>query len=94
MWAGTDFYMSDQIYVALLDEGVEVWRPVAAERNADASYRILGSGDHAPSVESWQFPPGSVVVCEPRQTSAGSVLAAVRLRDAAAPAGDRPRRVG
>lgn len=86
--------MSDQIYVALLDEGVEVWRPVAAEQNPDASYRILDPGDYDPSVETWQFPPGSVVVCEPRQTSAGSVLAAARLRDAAASTGDRPRRVG
>ena len=86
--------MSDRIYVALRDEGIEVLRPVAAERNPDASYRILDPGDYDPSVEAWQFPPGSVVVCEPRQTSAGAVLAAVRLKDAATPGRDHHRRVG
>jgi hypothetical protein len=32
---------SEMIYVALLNEGIAVWRPVAAERLPDGTFRIM-----------------------------------------------------
>jgi hypothetical protein len=54
----------ETIYVALLDEGTDVWRPAQAERLADGRYRLFGP---MPETECWEFPPGSVVAV--RRTS-------------------------
>ncbi|HEY8667185.1 MAG TPA: hypothetical protein VIL86_10985 [Tepidisphaeraceae bacterium] len=70
--------MADEIYVALLDEGVDVWRPVPAKKVGGSTYTILQPSDYDPDDEKWQFPPGSTVECAPRKTSAGVVLAAVK----------------
>jgi len=64
------------IYVYLLDEGTDVWRPVAAEELRDGVYRII-SENPDPDDERWEFPPGSVVRCEDRQLSDGRFLVAV-----------------
>ncbi|MGA2497698.1 MAG: hypothetical protein ABSH20_08145 [Tepidisphaeraceae bacterium] len=70
--------MSEQIYVALIEEGVRVWRPVQAYRIQGSIFIVERPDDYDPSVETWEFPPGSTVVCEHRQTSDGDILAAVR----------------
>jgi len=68
------------IYVALVDEGVDVWRPVQAEHLSDNLYRILDqSYDRA--IESWQFEPGDVVLCDMIESSDGRILAAIRKAD-------------
>jgi hypothetical protein len=64
------------IYVALLDEGTDVWRPVEARKQNDGSYLIVSTND-APDDERWQFPTGSVVRCETRKLSGGEHLVAV-----------------
>lgn len=69
-----------QIYVALLDEGVDVWRPVQAERLSGNAYRIL-SQPYDRSVEAWQFEPGDVVLCEMVESCEGRILAATRKAD-------------
>jgi hypothetical protein len=56
--------MPETIYVPLLDEGTDVWRPVEATRLAENVYIILGA---VPDDETWAFPPGSRVRCEPRR---------------------------
>jgi hypothetical protein len=76
---------TEQIYIPLEDEGVDVWRPAQAERLGDGSYRVLPTPDYDPADEAWKFPPGSRVICEPKQLSGGRVVAAVRL--APAPSG-------
>jgi hypothetical protein len=63
----------ETIYVALLDEGVDVWRPVEAQREGNF-YRIVGS---VPEPEKWAFDPGSLVRCEQRELSEGPTLVAV-----------------
>src|SRR3546814_9207081 len=64
------------IYVALLDEGTDVWRPVQAAQRTDGSYIILSTnGD--PEDEKWQFPSGSIVQCEIKTLSGGNQLVAV-----------------
>jgi hypothetical protein len=45
----------EEIYVRLLDEGVEVWRPVQAVRNGDGDFTIVGPALH-PEGETWSFP--------------------------------------
>lgn len=73
--------MSDcSIYVGLLDEGVDVWRPVRATHVAGSVYRIAEQS-YDRETETWQFVPGTLVVCEQRDTDEGSVLAATRFAD-------------
>jgi len=61
------------ILVALLDEGVECWRPVSAEHLSDDTYRIL---DTVPEGETWLFQPGEAVRCKEREFSDGTGLTA------------------
>lgn len=74
--------MADQIYVALPDEGVDVWRPAPAWKIGPSTFIVLRPQDYDPVDEKWEFPPGSIVVGENKQTSQGTIFAAVR---AAAP---------
>jgi len=46
------------VYVALLDEGVDVWRPVQAEYLGADLYRLTGA---PPDDEAWPFAIGDVV---------------------------------
>src|SRR3989441_8917253 len=48
------------IYVALLGEGVDVWRPVQARPLGGGQFRIVGV-DSDVSDETWQFPSGAIV---------------------------------
>ncbi len=67
------------IFMPLLDEGTEVWRPVAAERLGGDRFRVLGP---APEDEQWAFPPGTVVRGLPRTFQSGSEgIAAVSVAD-------------
>ena len=70
--------MTDTIYVALLDEGTSVWRPVPARKVGEATYEILRPADYDADDETWEFPPGSTVICEKKKLNGGEVLAAVR----------------
>ncbi|HYV46629.1 MAG TPA: hypothetical protein VFA20_17305 [Myxococcaceae bacterium] len=66
-----------QIYVALLDEGVDVWRPIKAELVEGDVYRII----HQPydrTIEAWQFEPGERVICRLIASNDGQILAAVQ----------------
>jgi len=60
-----------QIYVYLLDEGVDVWRPVDAERVGDDLYRIISEAPDR-DFEDWEFTTGEVVRCIPRILSGGA----------------------
>lgn len=73
-WCGTPTgtSLTRTIYVRLLDEGVDVWRPVEAEEEEHGAFRLPTS---APEDEAWEFRPGSRVICEYRRGE----LAATRL---------------
>lgn len=58
------------IFVALMDEGVDVWRPVQARSLGGGLYRIIGA-DGDTSDETWQFPAGAIVQCEDKQFANG-----------------------
>ena len=53
-----------KIYIPLLDEAVDVWRPIEARRLPDDACLILDR-DYDRSVEEWAFEPGTVVRCPP-----------------------------
>ncbi len=66
------------IYVGLVDEGVDVWRPVQSEERPDGAFQLP---DHAPDGETWAFPPGSSVRCEWQDLADGPALVAAALAD-------------
>ena len=65
------------VHVRLLDEGVDVWRPVEAVRLSQSTYRL--SQAPAPDDETWSFRPGDTVVAEVRDGAPGAprILVAV-----------------
>ncbi len=69
--------LSETIYVPLLNEGTPVWRPVAAERLRDGTFRIL---TEMPDDEEWAFKPGETVAVRMHTFSGGKIgLAAERI---------------
>jgi hypothetical protein len=66
------------IYVALLDEGVAVWRPVQGIELASLKFRIAVDQPYERSFERWEFEPGTLVECEPRELSGEACTVAVR----------------
>ena len=66
-----------QIFVRLLGEGVDVWRPVEAERLGDDLYLVTDQ-QYDRELEHWQFEPGSRVRCEQVQSDNGLILAATK----------------
>jgi hypothetical protein len=68
------------IYVALLDEGTDCWRPVQAEHLEGEAYRIVGVPPD-PENEKWEFMPGQLVRCRPRLLSGGECLVAFARAD-------------
>jgi len=73
------------IYVYLLGEGVDVWRPVDAVRVGESLYRITSDcSDQRFAEESWQFVTGDVVRCTRRELAEGELLVAVERVETAA----------
>jgi len=60
----------------LLDEGVDVWRPVQAELLPNHRYRIVTEND-SPKDEHWAFATGQVVRCIEREFDGEVALVAV-----------------
>ncbi len=65
------------IYIRLLNEGVEVFRPTSAEEVGDSGFRVLATTPYDPDDEEWEFPPGSIVTCAKRKLEGAEVLVAV-----------------
>ena len=64
-----------QIYVSLLNEGTDVWRPVMAEHIREDVYRIVGEPPDSEG-EEWEFAPGDIVRCRKQKLSGGDCLVA------------------
>lgn len=62
--------------MALLNEGVEVWRPVEAIEVGDGIFQIV-SENPDPTDEEWEFTTGDIVRCALKSFSDGSGLVAV-----------------
>jgi hypothetical protein len=67
------------VYVRLLDEGVDVWRPVPATDMSNGRYRLIATENYDSADETWEFLPGATVEAEVRQLTDGPNLVAVRL---------------
>ena len=61
------------IYVALLNEGTDCWRPVRAEVVSEGLFRIT---DSQPEDEEWEFRPGEIVRCREAAFQDGERLVA------------------
>jgi hypothetical protein len=73
---GTKFEMRN-IYVRLLGEGVEVYRPVRASMVSTTTYILGGTDVYDPEDEEWEFPPGSLVNVQERTLNGEIVLVAI-----------------
>jgi hypothetical protein len=74
--------VGQRVFVALLDEGVDCWRPVDAEHVIDDQYVLSGP---IPEGEVWEFQPGETVQCREQtfQDGATGLVAVARVqRDA------------
>lgn len=78
------------VHVRLLGEGIDVWRPVAAERLGESTYRL--SETLRPTDEVWSFSPGDVVVVERGETEA--LIAVARATAFDEPSWNQRRRAG
>jgi hypothetical protein len=66
------------IFVRLLDEGTEVFRPTRALNLGNGLFRLEATSDYDPETETWEFLPGSEVRGEIRSSESGRHLIAVR----------------
>lgn len=67
------------VFVRLLDEGVDVWRPASATALGEDRYRLIAPVAYDPETETWEFLPDAVVECETRALSGRPALVAIRL---------------
>lgn len=67
-----------EVFVEMLGEAVDVWRPVEAA-HVDQDWYQITSAKPDPT-EEWAFETGDVVRCEWQQRSGGWVLVAVERR--------------
>jgi hypothetical protein len=66
----------ETIYVYLLNERTDVWRPVQAERISDSIFKIPDTAA-IPEYEEWMFKPGDTVRCQSKDLSEGACLVAI-----------------
>jgi hypothetical protein len=69
-----------EIYVRLLGEGTEVFRPTKGVDLGGGVFIVLPTADYDSIDETWEFPPGSRVHCEATESQLGSYLRAVKLQ--------------
>ena len=65
------------IHVALLDEAVDVWRPVEAE-HVHGNVYLLAAQPYERTIEKWQFEPGDQVICRREGLDKGHALIATQ----------------
>jgi hypothetical protein len=68
------------IYVRLLDEGTDCWRPTQAEQMSEGIFRLLPTANYDPDDEHWEFPPGTLVRCQTKRFRYGDAPVAVALK--------------
>jgi len=64
------------IYIELMNEGTDCWRPVEAKDLGDGHFLIVSS---QPEDEDWQFKPGDIIECRKKQLQDGLCLVAYKL---------------
>jgi hypothetical protein len=67
------------VYVRLLGEGTNVFRPTLGSPVAGSHVRLLATPDYDEEDEDWEFKPGSVVLVQRRRLEGREVDVAVAL---------------
>ena len=65
-----------EVFVQLLNEGTEVYRPTKGVLLAPDVVRLLETPGYDPELEEWEFAPGSAVGCVLERRCSGLVLIA------------------
>ncbi len=68
--------MNTIIYVRLLNEGTEVFRPVSATQIELNIFKLDNKDSYDSENEEWEFPPGSQVFVEERMLERNHILIA------------------
>jgi len=68
-----------EIYIQLLDEGTTVFRPTQGIPMGNNTFKVLATDNYERAEEVWEFPPGSVVICDREIKGGEDVLVARRL---------------
>ena len=66
----------ETIYVRLLDEGINVYKPVQAEKLGNYLYKILDDSKKAYEeyLEIWEYKTGDIVKCAYKKLSNKNIL--------------------
>lgn len=67
------------VYVRLLDEGTDVFRPTLAECMPNGLYRLIATPEYDPDDEHWEFLPDQLVKCQSITLHEGERLVAISL---------------
>jgi len=67
-----------QVYVRLLNEGVDVCRPTTGTLLRPMVVQLNATIDYDPFSEEWEFGPGSIVECKFERCHGGTILIAKR----------------
>ncbi len=67
-----------EVFVRLLGEGTETWRPTRAVPRVGPGFLLLATEDYDSGDEAWEFPPGSAVECRQQILSGRNALVAWR----------------
>lgn len=70
---------TETVYVRLLDEGTDVFRPTLADRTSEGLYKLRPTEDYDPEDEHWEFLPGQIVRCALIKLHGGERLVAFEL---------------
>jgi hypothetical protein len=68
-----------EIYIHLLNEGTDVLRPTRGIVLGPDVVQVLATSDYDPTIEEWQFPPGSRVHCVSESRGGRTLLVARHL---------------
>lgn len=64
------------IYIRLLNEGTDVFRPVQAEKLEKNIFKIIETESYNPECETWEFIPGQIVHCKNLELHGGVKMVA------------------
>jgi hypothetical protein len=68
----------EEIFVRLLNEGTDVWRPTTGRRVDNMVFEVLPTPEYEYQDEDWEFVPGTIVECEEQQRGEDRIVVAVR----------------
>ena len=63
-----------KICIPLLEEGTDTWKETDAIDNGNGTYWVIQPDDYDPEDEIWEFPPGTTVRCEIKESYDGKKL--------------------